>query len=73
MDEDKWMSVEVRERVDELGRRFQGAIVVRLARRASVLKSDATASDVDEAVRNWLGAAAEELLMERNKSGGWGA
>lgn len=61
---DEMLGGEVGERIDELGRRFQDAIVVRLERRATVLRSELTPARVDDAVRIWLGAAAEEILRD---------
>ena len=56
---------QVWERVQVLSSRFEGAISRRLERRAEILQTEFTAADVDQVVRRWLGAAAEELLDEK--------
>ena len=51
-------------RVQGLSSRFEGAISRRLERRAETLQTEFTAAEVDQVVRRWLGAAAEELLKD---------
>ncbi len=62
----------VGERIDVLSDRFVAAIYRRLFRRVEILDTEITGSHVDQVVRRWLGAAAEELLNdnERTKSPG---
>lgn len=53
------------DRVEVLASRFERAIVARIERRLQVMGTDVSPAMVDEALRDWLGAAAEGLLHDR--------